>query len=128
MRAEGIRNKRAYEPALPSDGTRILVDRLWPRGLTKAAAAIEIWAKELAPSEGLRRWFGHEGSRFLEFRRLYLDELARLESPLVDRIRELSDVGTVTLVYAARDPEINHALVLRDFLVGRAGPRPSREG
>jgi uncharacterized protein YeaO (DUF488 family) len=116
MRAERIRIKRIYEAREDGDGTRILVDRLWPRGVSKEAAALDEWLKELAPSDALRRWFGHEASRFEEFKALYLAELSAVDKALVRRIRGLSDSGNVTLLYAARDPNINHAVVLEEFL------------
>ena len=108
--------KRAYEPATDEDGLRVLVDRLWPRGLDKKHAAIDEWPKEVAPSPGLRKWFGHDPVRWQGFRRRYLAELT--ENPAVDRLSELWRGRRVTLVYAARDTEHNHALVLRDFLLG----------
>ena len=93
--------KRAYEPPSPEDGARVLVDRLWPRGLRKAEAAIDCWLKEIAPSSELRRWFGHDPSRWEEFRRRYRAELsARPE--LLDKLRALAEQGALTLVYAAR--------------------------
>ena len=117
--AANVRLKRAYEPQAPSDGTRILVDRLWPRGVTKAAAAIDQWIKELAPSTALRKWFGHDPGRWREFRRRYAAELR--ERP--DELRALRDQakrGPVTLVYSAHDEAHNDAVVLRDILLGRS--------
>ena len=97
-----IKSKRAYERPEPSDGTRILVDRLWPRGIKKADAAIDLWLRDIAPSAELRRWFGHRPERWAEFRRRYLAELQ--ERPdLVEEIRKAAHDGPVTLVYAARD-------------------------
>lgn len=111
-----IRVKRAYEPPSPEDGTRVLVDRLWPRGLRKADAAIDGWLKEIAPSSELRRWFGHDPSRWEEFRRRYQAELsARPE--LLDRLRAQAAQGTLTLVYATHDEDHNHAIVLRGVLL-----------
>jgi uncharacterized protein YeaO (DUF488 family) len=104
--------KRAYEPAAASDGHRVLVDRIWPRGVSKANARIDEWAKELAPSTELRKWFGHDPERFDEFRRRYLAELAEQR----DRVEELRRRGKVTLVYGARDPEHNNAAVLAELL------------
>ena len=107
-----IRLKRAYEPPSPEDGTRVLVDRLWPRGVRKAEAAIDCWLKEIAPSSELRRWFGHDPSRWKEFRHRYRAELsARPE--LLDKLRALAEQGTLTLVYAAHDEDHNQAVVLR---------------
>lgn len=108
--------KRAYEPAVDADGLRVLVDRLWPRGLDKDHAAIDEWLKDVAPSQGLRQWFGHDPVRWREFRSRYLAELGG--NAAVDHLRELWRGRRVTLVYAARDTEHNHALVLRDFLLG----------
>jgi uncharacterized protein YeaO (DUF488 family) len=112
-----IRLKRAYEPASSDDGTRILVDRLWPRGVRKAEAGIDRWVRELAPSTELRRWFGHEPARWQEFQRRYRAELSR-QPGLLDEIRALARNGRVTLVYAARDEAHNDAVVLRDVLMG----------
>lgn len=110
------RVKRAYEPPLPEDGTRVLVDRLWPRGLRKAGAAIDCWLKEIAPSSELRRWFGHDPSWWEEFRRHYEAELsARPE--LLDQLRALAEQGTLTLVYAAHDEDHNQAVALCDMLL-----------
>jgi uncharacterized protein YeaO (DUF488 family) len=111
-----IRLKRAYEKAAPTDGTRVLVDLLWPRGIKKEDAAIGHWFKEIAPSTGLRKWFGHDPERWNEFRRRYRSEL-REHGDLLAEIRALADLGLVTLVYAARDEEHNDAVVLRDLLL-----------
>jgi uncharacterized protein YeaO (DUF488 family) len=114
-----IRLKRAYEPPEPSDGTRILIDRLWPRGIKKADAAIDRWIKEIAPSNELRRWFGHRPERWPEFRRRYLAELRR-HPELVEEIREAARAGPVTLVYAARDELHNDAVVLGALLTSKS--------
>ncbi|MBS0525423.1 MAG: DUF488 family protein [Proteobacteria bacterium] len=116
--AHRIKIKRAYLPAARSDGTRILIDRLWPRGLKKSEAAIDRWLKELAPSTALRRWFGHDPARWQEFRRRYAAELHEQREPLA-AIRRLALGGTVTLVFAARDERHNDAVVLRSVLLGR---------
>jgi uncharacterized protein YeaO (DUF488 family) len=114
--AKNVKLKRAYdEPAAP-DGVRILVDRLWPRGVTKEVAAIDLWAKDLAPSPELRKWFGHDPDRWTEFRRRYTAEM-RQHAEQLDKIRELARHGTVTLIYAARDQEHNEAVIIRDMLV-----------
>lgn len=111
--------KRVYEPASAGDGKRVLVDRLWPRGVTKEKAAVDYWAKELAPSHALRRWFGHAPERWSEFQDRFFDELERPEAQLqIDRLREMARKGRVTLVYAARDEAMNNAVALRDYLLG----------
>ncbi|MGH3014316.1 MAG: DUF488 domain-containing protein [Gaiellaceae bacterium] len=110
-----LRLKRAYEPAVAADGERILIDRIWPRGITRADARLDEWARELAPSTELRRWFGHDPTRFEEFRRRYIEELA----PQQEKLRELRGrvrKETLTLVYAARDTEHNDAVVLAEIL------------
>jgi uncharacterized protein YeaO (DUF488 family) len=118
LAADRIALKRAYEPAAPRDGTRVLVDRLWPRGVSKEAAAIDHWMKELAPSTELRKWFGHDPARWPEFRRRYTAEL-RQQAEAVAQLRALARKGRVTLVYAAHDEEHNDAVVLRTVLLGR---------
>ncbi len=113
-----VRLKRAYLPPSPEDGVRVLVlvDRLWPRGVRKADAAIDRWAKEVAPSTELRRWFGHDPSRWEEFRRRYRDELSR-NAALVNELRAVAKKGRLTLVYAARDELHNEAVMLREVLI-----------
>jgi uncharacterized protein YeaO (DUF488 family) len=113
--ASHLRLKRVYEAAAPDDGTRILVDRLWPRGLSKTEAAVDRWMKEVAPSTELRRWFGHDPERWAEFRRRYADELQAHPNAL-NEIRELARKGTVTLLFGARDEQHNDAVALRDAL------------
>lgn len=113
-----LRIKRVYEPAARSDGIRILVDRLWPRGLSKADAAIDEWMKDVAPSAALRRWFGHEPEKWAEFQKRYRTEL-REQADLVARIARLAARRRVTLVFGARDEEHNDAVVLA--AVVRAG-------
>jgi uncharacterized protein YeaO (DUF488 family) len=110
--------KRVYEPAGASDGSRILVDRLWPRGVKKSTAHLTEWMKDIAPSPKLRIWFDHREDRFAEFRRRYESELAH--NVLLPKLRELGGGQLVTLVYGARDPLINHARVLRDVLEGNS--------
>ncbi len=110
-----IKLKRAYEPASRSDGTRFLVERLWPRGVTKAALGVEAWLKDIAPSPALRTWYAHDVAKWPEFRRRYLAELktnAAAVRPLVAAARK----STVTFVYAARDEEHNSAAVLKEFV------------
>lgn len=111
-----IKLKRAYETPAKSDGMRILVDRLWPRGLSKARAAIDQWLKEVAPSNELRQWFGHDPEKWPEFRKRYRAELK--DNPALAELRDLSRKGTVTLVYAAKDELHNQAVVLRQVLDG----------
>jgi uncharacterized protein YeaO (DUF488 family) len=111
-----VRLKRAYLPPSPEDGVRVLVDRLWPRGVRKADAAIDRWTKEVAPSTELRRWFGHDPSRWEEFRHRYRAELSH-NTALVNELRTIAKMGRLTLVYAARDELHNEAVTLRDVLM-----------
>lgn len=113
-----VRIKRIYEPAVPADGTRILVDRLWPRGVSKARAKLAFWMKDVAPSPKLRVWFDHRPERFTEFGRRYKRELKR--NPAVDELRKLARRKRVTLLYGAHDPNVNHALVLQSIVRARA--------
>ena len=115
LRLVDVRLKRAYEPAEKADGYRILIDRLWPRGIKREAAQLNEWAAELAPSTELRRWFAHDPARFEEFRRRYTAELTAREQRLGELRRRARD-GTLTLVYAARDLEHNDAVVLAEVL------------
>jgi len=108
--------RRVYEPPAPEDGTRVLVDRLWPRGLTKAQAAIDLWAKEVAPSTELRKWFGHDPARWAQFEQRYRRELAS-RGDVLDDLRERARAGRITLVHDARDEVHNDAVVLRVMLV-----------
>jgi uncharacterized protein YeaO (DUF488 family) len=110
-----IQLKRAYEPASVRDGYRVLVDRLWPRGVSKTEAKLDEWDKELAPSSELREWFGHEPARFAEFRRRYMNEL-RANRPRLKELRRRAATGTLTLVYSAHDSEHNDAVVLAEVL------------
>ena len=110
-----VRLKRAYEPAATADGRRVLVDRLWPRGVSRSEARLDEWARDLAPSRELRRWFGHDPARFEEFRRRYTRELVEQEGKL-EELRRRAREGTLTLVYAARDTEHNDAVVLAELL------------
>lgn len=116
--ASHLRLTRAYEAATPDDGLRILIDRLWPRGVSKADAALDDWIKEIAPSNELREWFGHDPKRWPEFERRYRAELQQHKQEL-DRIRALAKKQTVTLVYSAHDEEHNDAIVLREVLMQR---------
>ena len=116
--ARRIRLKRAYLPATAADGTRILVDRLWPRGVRKSAAAIDLWIKDVAPSTALRKWFAHDPERWPGFRRRYAAELRDHRDELVE-LRALARRKRVTLIFAAHDERHNHAVVLRRALLGR---------
>ncbi len=112
-----VQLKRAYDAPEASDGTRVLVDRLWPRGLSKERARIDLWLKDIAPSAGLRQWYGHAPERWEEFRRRYLAELR--EEPAreaLERLRGLARQGPVTLVVGARDSEHSDGAVLREVL------------
>jgi uncharacterized protein YeaO (DUF488 family) len=112
--------KRIYEPATDDDGERYLVDRLWPRGVSKAEARLTDWLKELAPSTALRRWFGHEPSRWAEFQQRYSAELDRPETrAMLQMLADKARNGRVTLVYAARDTEHNEAVALRQLIERR---------
>lgn len=122
--AANVRLKRAYENPSAEDGMRILIDRLWPRGVAKANAAIDLWAKDISPSTALRRWFGHDPARWEEFRRRYSEEIHRHGNRL-DELRALAENGRITLVFAAHDETHNDAVVLRDILLGRTAERKS---
>lgn len=114
--------KRVYDPASQEDGYRVLVDRLWPRGLSREDAAVDEWAKALAPSNGLRKWYGHAPERWEEFRRRYREELATEEARAeLDRLRAVAREQTVTLLFAARDESRNNAAVLRQVLEETGG-------
>jgi uncharacterized protein YeaO (DUF488 family) len=110
-----IRLKRAYEPAAPSDGYRVLIDRLWPRGVSREQARLDAWERELAPSTELRQWFGHQPNRFDEFRRRYIEEIRQQRERLTE-LRRRARQGTLTLVYGAHDSEHNDAVVLAEVL------------
>lgn len=110
-----IRVKRAYDPVEPSDGTRILVDRLWPRGVTKEALHVDLWLKEIAPSDSLRTWFAHDPKKWKKFQDKYFKELMAHEKGL-EPIRKALKVGTVTLVFGAKDVEHNNAVCLKEYL------------
>jgi uncharacterized protein YeaO (DUF488 family) len=128
MGSRDILIKRAYEAAASSDGYRVLVDRLWPRGLTKQALSLDDWDKGLAPTTELRAWFGHDPKRWAEFQKRYRAELS---SPLQrERLKELLRVAgsrTLTLVYGAKDEEHTHALVLQARLRKLEGPVPAKQ-
>jgi uncharacterized protein YeaO (DUF488 family) len=120
-----IQIRRAYEPPARGDGYRVLVDRVWPRGVSRDALHLDEWQKELAPSTALRKWFGHDPERWPEFQRRYfaeLDEKPDAVRALVKRAR----LGRVTIVYGARDPDHNQAVALRTYVRARAGRRVPR--
>lgn len=110
-----IKIKRIYELPSTEDGLRILVDRLWPRGIAKERAAIDYWYKEITPSNSLRKWFAHKEDRFNEFSKLYKEELKSQEEVL-NKVKMFSTKKPVTLIYAAKDPKINHAIVLKKVI------------
>lgn len=110
-----IKLKRVYEPAEPEDGYRVLVERLWPRGISKQRADLALWLKNVAPSPELRTWFSHDPAKWEEFRRRYWDELSQ-NSDDVALLRELARKGDVTFVYASRDTTHNAAVALKEFL------------
>lgn len=110
-----VRTKRVYDPPDHADGTRFLVERLWPRGMKKAALQLDGWLKEVAPSDALRRWFGHDPTKWEEFQRRYfaeLDDKPTAWQPIVGAARQ----GNVTLLYSTRDPECNNAVALKAYL------------
>lgn len=110
-----LKIKRVYEKPEPGDGTRILVDRLWPRGLSKAKAKLDLWLKESAPSTELRKWFGHDAKKWRSFRARYEKELKN-NADKIEIIKSKAGAGTVTLLYAARDQKHNEAVVLKELL------------
>lgn len=113
-----MRIKRIYEPPDAGDGVRVLVDRLWPRGVSKEAAKLDLWLKDIAPSPDLRRWFGHDPAKFDEFRARYLRELNGdpEKKAAVAQVLDLAGKGAVTLLYAAKSPTVNHAIILSEYL------------
>jgi uncharacterized protein YeaO (DUF488 family) len=120
--------KRVYDGAAPGDGQRVLVDRIWPRGLRKEEAAVTVWLRDVAPSTALRQWFGHEPAKWDEFRQRYNKELAA--NPAVAELRAIVAKGKTTLLFAARDTEHNNAVVIKLFLAsarGKAEPRKAKD-
>lgn len=113
-----VRIKRAYERPEPGDGFRVLVDRLWPRGVTRDDARIDLWLKEIAPSAGLRQWFNHDPARWAEFQQRYLDEIEQHQEA-VERLGAAARKQPLTLVYGARDEEHNNAVVLKKLIESR---------
>src|SRR5215468_5296875 len=121
-----IRLKRAYEAAASEDGVRILVDRLWPRGVQRSTLRLDAWLKDLGPSDALRRWFGHDSRKWTVFRRRYAKELGAVPDA-ISQLRAAARRGTVTLVYGARDREHNNAAALREYLTRRRrAPRAAK--
>lgn len=113
-----IKLKRAYEPPSNNDGERILVERLWPRGLTKSRAKIDLWMKDIAPSPELRAWYAHDEKKWTEFRKRYLKELAK-RADFLKLLKQMSRAKTITFIYAARDEEHNSAALLKAYLSRR---------
>ena len=122
-----IRVKRVYDPPGPEDGTRILVDRLWPRGIAKSAATWTYWMKEVAPSSELRRWFGHDPQKWRTFLLRYREELSEKSSDVAGLLA-LVGSGTITLLHAAREERYNNAVVLKEYLEARNGAGDAIEG
>ena len=122
-----IKVKRVYDEAEPSDGSRVLIDRIWPRGVRKNNLALDGWLKEVAPSDRLRKWFDHDPRKWKEFRRRYFAELhakAETWAPILEKARK----ADVTLLYGARDPEHNQAVALRDFLIAKMNKKTVKRG
>ena len=122
-----IHLKRAYEPSAPEDGFRILVDRLWPRGVARDAARVDLWLKEIAPSTELRKWFAHDPEKWAEFRKRYAEELDSNPAE-VERLAEFVRRGTVTLVYGAKDEQHNQAVALKEYLDASARRKSASRG
>ncbi|MBP1934593.1 DUF488 domain-containing protein [Ammoniphilus resinae] len=122
MEKSQIEIKRIYDPPSERDGKRILVDRLWPRGVKKEQAHLDVWLKDIAPNPDLRLWFGHDRERYGEFRIRYLDELATnpIKREMVKQLLDDAKIQPVTLLFAAKDVEFNHAVVLREMLIDLA--------
>jgi uncharacterized protein YeaO (DUF488 family) len=110
-----IQTKRIYDPVSPEDGKRVLVDRLWPRGIKKDKASIDDWLKDIAPSDELRKWFSHDPSKWLEFRKRYKKEL-KDKFAVLEKIRKESEKETITLLFAAKDVEHNNAVALKEII------------
>ena len=117
-----LRLKSVYDEAEPDDGRRLLVDRLWPRGMSRERLQLDAWLKELAPSDELRRWYGHEPAKWDEFRRRYFSELAARDGAVAELLGMIGEDGA-TLLFAARDRQRNNAVALRDYLQERLPPR-----
>lgn len=113
-----IRSKRVYESASEQDGVRVLVDRLWPRGLSKDKANIDLWLKEIAPDNSLRKWFSHDPEKWEEFRKMYLEELKQKEDQVQELLEKAVEID-LTLLYAAKDENLNNAAILKEYLESR---------
>jgi uncharacterized protein YeaO (DUF488 family) len=110
-----VKTKRVYDAALPDDGKRILVDRLWPRGMKKERARIEEWLKDIAPSDELRKWFSHDPAKWPEFKKKYNAELKK-KSELVERLKTAAKKGTITLLFASKELKYNNATVIKEII------------
>ncbi len=113
--------KRAYEPWHSDDGYRVLVDRVWPRGVSKEEAAIALWYKDVTPSALLRKWFSHDPSKWIEFKKRYIEELDERTDAVEEFIKYLKKHDTVTFVYGAKDTKHTHALILKEYIEAKAG-------
>ena len=113
-----VKTKRVYDPASPDDGKRILIDRLWPRGIKKERAKIEEWLKDIAPSDELRKWFSHDPAKWPDFEKRYAAELKK-KSDLVERLRAEAKKGTITLLFASKEAKCNNAAVLKKLIEHR---------
>jgi uncharacterized protein YeaO (DUF488 family) len=124
VHSENVKLKRAYEPPSETDGTRVLIDRLWPRGVKKTVAKFDEWMKDIAPSTSLRKWFGHDPARWAEFQYRYEAEV-RQHPEYLGRLRSLARVGPLTLVFSAHDEAHNDAVVLRDMILNHRSHKES---
>jgi uncharacterized protein YeaO (DUF488 family) len=114
-----IRIKRVYDPSSPQDGLRILVDRLWPRGLSKEKAKVDLWLREIAPSNELRKWYGHEPDKCTEFKKKYLKEIEEKKAEF-ELLRKKARQGTVTFLFSSREEKLNNAAALKEFVESKA--------
>jgi len=115
-----IKIKRIYEPPSKDDGFRILVDRLWPRGLSKDKAKVDLWLKEISPSYELRKWYGHEPEKWVEFKRKYLKEIEG-KKPEFDLLRQKTKGGTITFLFSSKEEKLNNAVALKEFVESKRG-------